>query len=226
MMTRPNQPGHLTFGSRISREFYKQASRFSVLQCSGPYNLTISSEKKFVWFKVAKVGTRTIINHFRDNQVRLDVDDGDKLYYCPAFYKDYLKFAFVRNPWDRLVSCWVNRVLDQNYFNFSEAEYEKMKKFENFVEYVRGFDIEDCNRHFRLQRTLMDTPNLDYVGRLETFADDFREICRRLNIKSDSVKPQNVSANRKKYQDYYTPELREKVYRIYQKDVQTFGYQF
>lgn len=226
MKTRPNQPGHLTFGSRISREFCKQASRVPIFQCSGPYDLTISSERKFIWFQVAKVGTRTVLNHFRENQVRLDVDDGYKLYYCPALYKDYFKFAFVRNPWDRLVSCWINRVLDQNYFKFTPPEIEKMKKFENFVEYVRGFNIEDCNRHFRLQRKLIDTPHLDYVGRLETFADDFREICRELKIKGDSVKSQNVSAERKSYRDYYTPELREKVFQIYRKDIQTFGYEF
>ena len=216
----------MTFGSKISREFCKQASRISILHCSGPYYLTISSEKRFLWYQVAKAGTRTILNHFRDNRVRLDVDDGYKLYYCPAFYKDYFKFAFVRNPWDRLVSCWVNRVLDRNYFKFSPEETEKMKKFENFVEYVRGFNIEECNLHFRLQRKMIDFPHLDYLGRLETFEDDFREICRRLDIKCDTVKSRNVSAGRKSYRDYYTPELRDKVFQIYQKDIQIFGYQF
>ncbi len=172
------------------------------------------------------MGTRTILNHFRENQVRLDVDDGYKLYYCASLYSDYFKFAFVRNPWDRLVSCWINRVLDRNYFHFDDAQNEKMKQFGNFVEFVAGWDIETCNRHFRLQRKLIDVPHLDYIGRMETFTDDFREICRQLNINCDKIAPQNVSAERKSYRDYYTPELRDKVFKIYRKDIQTFGYQF
>ncbi len=37
------------------------------------YNLTISHHYRFVWFRVAKVGTRTILEHFKASDVPLDV---------------------------------------------------------------------------------------------------------------------------------------------------------
>lgn len=222
--TKANRPGHLTFFSKVPREFYKHLSRFA--PCAGPYDLTISGEKKFIWFQVAKVGTRTIIGHFRENGVKMDVEDGYKIYYNPRAYRGYLKFSFVRNPWDRMVSCWINRVLDQNYFKFKPAEYEKMKRFENFIEFVSTHDLETCNRHLRIQRNLIDVSNLDFLGRLETFTEDFRNLCGLLGIKCDTVRSQNVSSKRKKYQEYYDAKLREKVFQLYRKDIQIFGYQF
>lgn len=197
-----------------------------LVPCAGPYDLTISRQKKFVWFEVAKVGTRTIIGHFRKNGVKMDVEDGYKIYYCPKAYRGFCKFAFVRNPWDRMVSCWINRVLDQNYFKFKPAEHDKMKRFENFVEFVSRHDLETCNRHLRIQRNLIDVSNLDFLGRLENFADDFRNLCRQLDIECETVMAQNVSSARKKYQDYYSAKLRDKVFRLYRKDIQIFGYEF
>ena len=101
-----------------------------------------------------------------------------------------------------------------------------MKQFDNFVEFAAGWDIEHCNRHFRLQFKLIDVNHLDYLGRMETFAEDFRNICGLLDIKCDNITSQNVSSERKDYREYYTPVLREKVFQIYRKDIQIFGYQF
>ncbi len=38
------------------------------------YNITICHEKKFVWFRVAKVGTRTTFNVFEQAKINLDAE--------------------------------------------------------------------------------------------------------------------------------------------------------
>jgi Sulfotransferase family len=201
-------------------------SRIRLMPFSGPYLLAISNEKRFVWFQVPKVGTRTIHGYLKKSSVRLEGDRPGFLYYSPNLYTGYLKFAFSRNPWDRLVSCWSDKVVNLNYFKFPDAELEKMRRFENFVEFVERQNIETCDRHLRLQSKLIDLVNVDYLGRLETFDDDFSYICRRLKLEPKTIERKNVSAQRRSYQEYYDRPLRDKVEGIYRKDIQTFGYKF
>ena len=41
------------------------------------YNLTISEENRFVWFRVAKVGSRTILDIFKQANVKLSISVHD-----------------------------------------------------------------------------------------------------------------------------------------------------
>ena len=101
-----------------------------------------------------------------------------------------------------------------------------MKRFENFVNYVSNLDMENCDIHLRLQCRLIDLDHIDYIGRFETFSDDFRSICQKLDIPIDCLKHGNKSSRDKDYREYYNDKLYEKVYQIYRKDIQIFGYQF
>ena len=226
MRTKPGKPDRLYKTSKLEQKLYKVMHKIPMTPSAGRYNLTLCHEKKFIWFRVAKVGSRTILNHLRDNGVHLDVEHGRQLRYPVNHYADYFKFAFVRNPWDRLVSCWNNKVIDSNLFRFSEAELEKMRVFENFVGYVEGINVDTCNRHLRSQNSLIDLNNIDYLGRMETFGDDLNHIFRRLDLDTDNIKSRNVTAAREPYREYYNSELAERVARIYRKDIQIFGYRF
>jgi len=124
-----------------SKAYQKQCEEFlksnTYIPSQSRYNLTICHEKKFLWFRVAKVCTRTIFNIFKQGQVRLDAEHTMFCHYPPKLFESYFKFAFVRNPWDRLASCWKDKVVesgvDQNYFNFDDSTHEKMKQFESFL---------------------------------------------------------------------------------------------
>lgn len=89
-------------------------------------DFTICHEKKFMWFRVAKVGTRAILAHLKRNRVELAAGHANNVYCLPPHFRDCYKFAFVRNPWDRLVSCWLNKVVNSNCFNFSKSTYVRM----------------------------------------------------------------------------------------------------
>ncbi len=65
-----------------------------------------------MWFRVAKVGTRTILGHFDRHDVALDVNHAMRLRYPVELFEDYFKFAFVRHPLGRFVSAWRNKVVE------------------------------------------------------------------------------------------------------------------
>ena len=225
MKTRQDDPYRLRKRSLISQFFLKCLTFFPLMPSSRGYNLTISKEKRFVWFRVAKICTGTIFNHMKEKGVTLDLAHPYNIHYPLKLYRDYFKFAFVRNPWDRLVSCWGSKVVDRNFFKLSDEEYEKMQTFESFVEYVSGLDIEKCDPHLRLQSRLIDLDHIDYLGRFETFDDDYPFICRKLGISTDGLEHRNKSS-REDFRNYYDHKLRDKVYQIYQRDIQIFGYQY
>ena len=225
MKTAADDPFRLNRTGRIAQTFYRTLGRIPGLPFRGPYNLTTSDERKFIWFRVAKVGTRTILNHFRKNDVKLAVERAASIYYCPLLYADYFKFAFVRNPWDRLVSAWNDKVVNLNHFHFSDSELEKMRQFENFVEFVAGLNLATCDRHLQLQSCLIDLTRVNFLGRMETFEDDFRQVCSRLKIGSEQIVARNTT-RKQPYQQYYTPALRDKVAEFYAPDIKAFDYSF
>ncbi|MEO9966916.1 MAG: sulfotransferase family 2 domain-containing protein [Reichenbachiella sp.] len=188
------------------------------------YNLTICDKPKFIWFRVAKVCTRSIFDHLKNSGLDLDAEQAMCVHYSPAMYSEYFKFAFVRNPWSRLVSCWKNKVVESNYFKFSSNELAKMQQFENFVKYVATLDIERCDHHLRLQSKLIDLNNVDFVGRFENFEQDFKHVQEVLKMEPMSIPHLNRSGANN--QVYYTDDLKGRVAEIYKKDINLFSYKF
>ena len=139
---------------------------------------------------------------------------------------DYFKFAFVRNPWDRVVSCWYDKVFKENHFKFNDVELKRMRQFKYFIDYVSSLAIESCNAHLRLQCTLIDLNAIDYLGRFETFADDLCYVLDRIEIPSGRLLHKNKSYRKKNYREYYNSTRGEKISQIYQKDIDIFGYKF
>ncbi len=228
MRTLLDNPERLDRSSSLVQAILCKLASVDFLPSARPYNLTISHEWKFIWFRVAKVGTRTVLNHLLSSGVKLDANHPYNIFYCPRLYKGYFKFAFARNPWDRLISCWNNKIVAANtdpQFGFTPTEFEKMKKFHNFVDYVGGLDIETCDHHLRSQCSLIDLDRVDYLGRLETFTLDFAAVCKMLRLPCEAIVSKNVS-RRGSYREYYDEATIQKVSEIYRKDIQIFKYKF
>jgi hypothetical protein len=135
-----------------------------------------------------------------------------------AQFASYFKFAFVRNPWDRLVS---------------EFEYRRHKKrmdfkaflFKHFPTSERG----DPFRHVIPQCEFICSPDgeflVDFVGKFENLHGDFDVICQRLQIPNLGLPHRNKSV-RRHYMEYYDSETQAFVSEFYKRDVELFGYQF
>lgn len=135
-------------------------------------------------------------------------------------WKDYFKFVFVRNPYDRIVSGW-NYIMETNKLNIDFNEYIKMKDIVTDREYWHCFlpqsesVIDENGNYF-----------VDFVGKFENLEEDFQKILKIIgfdNLKHNPFIKKN-NRNRENYKKYYDQESLEIVNKIYEKDFKLFGY--
>ena len=146
-------------------------------------------------------------------------------------------FGFVRNPWDRLVSCYLNKVVGPRpgRFNSFRVKYPLVgfnrMSFSDFVKFVCRVPEDLSEPHFRSQSFSLDASALDFVGRFERFADDLTHLINHLGLDKRLLKWATVKTNQslektRHYSDFYTAETRRLVADRYASDIEQFNYRF
>ena len=148
-------------------------------------------------------------------------------------------FAFVRNPWDRLVSCYRDKIAGEvaDFTGMAESgvayclagfdAFSAGMDFAAFVEAVAGIPDEDADEHFRSQHRFVPNVGVDFVGRYEALESDFAHIARKIGLPAGTTLPR-LQANPASadYREFYTPRTRELVARRFAEDVARFDYAF
>lgn len=136
-------------------------------------------------------------------------------------------FAFARNPYERLVACWENKINEEEHdiqFHYGPL-FKKGMSFEEFAEVVCMIPDRFSDIHFRSQHAFLfagSLPLYDYLGRIESFDRDIQYVIKRLELASD-VPTMNMS-DTAAWKKHYNERLVEKVYERYEKDFQVFSY--
>lgn len=195
-MSDPYHQKNNEFSIHKFRHFYKNkylVSPFSKKR----YYLSYNYQFKCLWFRTYKVASRTINQHFLDNTPKNKYIYADSTGYCPADFKDYVKFAFVRNPEERFISCWKDKVLNRDFYQFGAELHEEMKVLTNFISWVEKQDItHSADAHLRTQHSLIDIENLDFLGRFENFNSDFKQLADRIGMPIKEVHAKNRTQSR------------------------------
>lgn len=154
-------------------------------------------------------------------------------------YDEYFSFAFVRNPWERLVSEYLHKKIDKDM---------TLKEF-----VISGLPEKNmmCDKYRHIipqSEYLFDSDGkqlVTFIGKFERLQQDFDHICKQLGIEDSTLPHKNSSysfrrlmlrkirhlfkktkPNKKHYSQYYDDELTEIVSKMYARDIELFGFKF
>ena len=207
----------------------------------------ISHKYRFICPRIGKNASSTLVEYFRQFDKNL-IDEGHESVLGSGFaaflespfmggqdHRGYYKFAFARNPYDRLVSAFHE---NQNPASFrdiktlvnNDKDFILQNILTDFSEFVR-MSLKYPHIHWKSQHEMIHYDNkilVHYVGHVETIRDDIDQICKRVGINNKNVEIPVVrkSPQRKHYSSYYSSDLIEIVKKIYKKDLEYFKYTF
>ena len=155
--------------------------------------------------------------------------------FSKAEFDSMFKFTFVRNPWDRLLSAFLflkaggRNEGDQQW---AETHLGNFPDFEHFVnDWVTTENVMK-GIHFKPQHQFLTNPHsdeilVDFVGRFEDLEADWKALRQKIATVAELAEV-NVNTAKKgdDYRTHYTDEMAKIVERVYQKDIQLFGYHF
>lgn len=206
------------------------------------YSGMILEDHNAIYFPIPKVANTTLKKAFAsiETKPKNDLSSPHKLFY-PYAYKKHYKCTFVRNPFDRIVSCYCDKLLNKNNFNkpaykdgipvgffmISDSFYFNMP-FKEFVHTIFNIPDERADIHFRSQyRFIYDNYHnrlVDFMGKYENLIDDYNSILQCIGCSNVPVLDSKNVSKRTSIDQYYDDEAREMVALRYKKEFLFLGY--
>ena len=178
----------------------------------------------------------------KQDKIHFTVEQAQKKFGMDT-WNEYLTFAFVRNPWDRLVSQYQWRLAkgerDVAKRNFKEWVTWRWEGWLNWLEnprkVIRGVpQLGHRDRAVVLTKAFdeiydekEDKILVDFVGRYENLREDIETLCGKLGVDQDILLPHKHNAkNRPHYTEFYDDETIEIVRKFYKNDIEVLGYKY
>ena len=185
--------------------------------------LYTTNKGKLLFVEIPRTGTTTIQNiiinyEYIDEKRHISIKDYiDK----HPEHINYLKSAFVRNPYDRFASLYEHT----KHFNQKKDE---VKTFESFVNwYVDNSPVEltfDNIRQTQSDMLNINNIKIDWIGKFENFEND---IITFINYFEFSNTLPIVNLNKFKhldYKNYYNTKTKNIIEKYFEIDLDNFKY--
>ena len=138
---------------------------------------------------------------------------------APIRFHRYYKFAFVRNPYDRMVS--------EFKWRSSWDPATKNEGFETMLEKIPYYR-QRKEPHFYSAYSFLTNQRgesiVDYVGKFETIDDDFVEIAQTLNLQTVLPKKNITNSEKVHYSSFYNKSSQSLVKQHFLEDFENFDY--
>ena len=223
------------------------------------YRITQSNINNYTWFRTAKcASTSILVRLLKSGQITHDttqpflsdrnrkgvhfantskqfIDSVKSIDDYDIGQDDKFKFAFVRNPYDRLYSYWYSKIGRHDTYDASalfDQHLQPIKSnsdvmtFENFIKnVVSECDVKWVNVHYASLVSLIPHKKLDFIGKFENLQEDFNIVCDKINIPQQQL-PHKNRKHHTSYVEHYDGEMIEIIEEKYAEDIKTFNYKF
>ena len=145
---------------------------------------------------------------------------------------EYFRMCFSRNPYTRILSFYLEKILDKKEFRLMKRlgfSRNDTVTFPALIEAIASQTWHEANRHYRAQteNLLWGGIHYDFVGRFESFADELDRLAvdHDIDLRSYlSVRQRHATQAERHLYKYYTGEVRARVHELYRSDFEAFGY--
>lgn len=221
----------------------------------------VSHRWRYVYLRVPKAANSTVMvtltDHFPEDHLAPSADVDLKLAAArkngmvhfsqladPSEIDGYFVFTFVRNPYSRALSAFLDKVGTDPDLSGGETEFHRRYRrfhgrdiaaadggrisFTGFCRYLAAGGERD-NAHWMAQTRFLDLyDRLDFIGRVESLVPDLATVVQRIGGGGGDVAmrrsgPPPTGADGKLLA-YYTPEAAALIEKTYAQDFRRLGY--
>ena len=138
----------------------------------------------------------------------------------PNIWNNYFKFCFERNPWDKAISTF--------WWNRPEAKVTEREKLNEFIMHPMFPTFSDWRLYTDEKK---EKVIVDKVFKYEEMNESFRYLEKLLNIPEKITMPEKryKGGVRKTYHNYkevLTKKERERIGKVFHKEIMEFGYDY
>ena len=141
-------------------------------------------------------------------------------------------FAFVRNPLNRLLSSYTDKILKaraagQKKCIFWNLDIHFDMSFEQFVNRVAEIPDAKIDRHLRSQTFFLckgDELMVDFIGKFESLLEDWQKLMEKLSLPPLPHKNISLEKSENNEESFYTKKIAEIAIERYRKDIELLGY--
>lgn len=190
--------------------------------------------KEYIYISIPKTATNTIHNFLDKNNHKYNHLKPDMIKKQCSYYNRAFKFAFVRNPYDIILSWY-------RYHKYSHTQTKEVENFypDDIKEWI--FDM-NFKTHWELKSHLKnnsrwdlsnplyqhkwlydnnDNIQVDFIGKIENFVSDFKYVCNILEL---GYKQPPILNSTTKENLVLDAECKDKIFTTFKKDFELLNY--
>ena len=143
------------------------------------------------------------------------------------------KFCFVRDPFSRVLSCYLDKMVDNTWERNRlapklELSTDPIPTFLEFLEAIKEQKDAERDIHWMTQDFMLQTGTINYnfIGRFENFRSEFTQVCDSLGISEflDLKATAHATNANNRLREYYGEREKHLVTQIYERDFVRFAY--